>query len=147
MRVVGLHQNRPGYPSWSTMFRKESKDSSALPAYAINLPAYDGTRLASKVTFLIWLLVNWNGFQTSQKTLVIFFNLYSHFLPYGKCKFTFSLVTHQFRATLLMPCLVSAQLPEPNELFNRFPNRYVYETKSILFYIRSCIFYQSFGIE
>ena len=58
MRVISLHQKRPAYPSQSTMFQNESKDSSALPAYAVNLPAHAGTRLASKVTFLVWLLVN-----------------------------------------------------------------------------------------
>ena len=54
MRVIGLHQKRPGYPSQSIKFQNESKDFSALLAYVVNLPAYFGTSFASKVTFLVW---------------------------------------------------------------------------------------------
>ena len=57
MRVIGLHQKRPAYPSQSTMFQNESKDSAALLAYAVKLPAYAGSRLATKVALLEWLLV------------------------------------------------------------------------------------------
>ena len=52
MRVIGLNQIRPAYPSQSTRFQNESKDLSALLAYAVNLPAY--AAYASKVTFLVW---------------------------------------------------------------------------------------------
>ena len=70
MRVIGLHRKRPAYPSQSTMFQNESKDSSALPAYAVNLHACAGTRLASKMTFLFWLLLNRSDFQTRQKARI-----------------------------------------------------------------------------
>ena len=54
MRVIGLHQKQPVYPSQSTRFQNELKDFSALLVYVVNLPAYAGTRLAAKVTFLVW---------------------------------------------------------------------------------------------
>ena len=54
MRVIGFHQKRPAYPSQSTRFQNDSKYFSALPACVVNLLAYAGSRLASKVTFLIW---------------------------------------------------------------------------------------------
>ena len=39
------------------------------------------------------------------------------------------------------------ELPEPSELFNRFPNGFARKTKFIKFYIKKCMIYQSFGIE
>ena len=54
MRVIGLHQKRPEYASQLNRFQNESKDFSALTAYVVNLPAYPGTRLATKATFLVW---------------------------------------------------------------------------------------------
>ena len=54
MRVIGLHQSRPANVSRLTRFQNESKDSSALLAYVVNLPAYAGTELATEATFLVW---------------------------------------------------------------------------------------------
>ena len=53
IRFIGLHLKRPAYPIQSTRFQNESKDFSALLAYVVHLPAYVGTRLASKVTFSV----------------------------------------------------------------------------------------------
>ena len=131
MRVIGLHQKRPVYPSQLTRFPYESKDFSPLLAYVVNLPAYAGIRLSSKVTYLVWSTAAIFNFQTSQNTCLAdllrrvdrfqknetslnytngIYNLKpAHFLPYGKCNFTYSLVTHFFRATFLLLRIVSAQ--------------------------------------
>ena len=53
-RVIRLYKKRSAYQSQSTRFRNELKDFSALLAYVVILPAYAGTRLAWKVTFLVW---------------------------------------------------------------------------------------------
>ena len=95
MRVIGLHQKQPAYPCQLTRFQNESKEFSSLQAYVVNLPVYACSQILKFRT-------------SSQYETCIYILKPAHSLPYEKCNFTFSLVTHSFRATCLLPCIVSA---------------------------------------
>ena len=94
IRVIGLHQKRLAYPCQSTRFQNESKDFRYLLAYVVNLPAKACRHILKYKTSL-------------QYKICIYILKPAHFLPYEKCNFTFSLVTHSFRATFLLPCMHS----------------------------------------